>query len=239
MYPDSNFFLRFVNIFQISLVIPPKPPLLFKELPMSRYRRYSFEDLGSPPLFSHEKPLLLPISHKKSPVNFFDTDAEKGVTYRKTRFQQKKIKRQSNVFCFKIEAIVHRYLPLEKLVKKWRIQVSYKKRQSVSSSSTLLMERNIVRQLDTRFLSFWLASWRGPMLTTCAINVERQRRKQDWRISSIIFKGSYIHQLKKRLWTRRMSDIVTPVENTLNDWLTLSSLTSMMHHFYIANGKHW
>ena len=55
---------------------------------------------------------------KKAPVKFFDTDAEKGVPHRKTRLPKKKNKRRSNVFCFKMEAIVHRKLRLEKTVKK-------------------------------------------------------------------------------------------------------------------------
>ena len=33
------------------------------------------------------------------------------------------------------------------------------------------------RQLDSRFLSFWLACWGGPKLKSFAVNVERQRRK--------------------------------------------------------------
>ena len=43
-------------------------------------------------LFFNEKPLFLPISHKKVQAKFFDTDAEKGVPNMKTRFPQKKTK---------------------------------------------------------------------------------------------------------------------------------------------------
>ena len=46
---------------------------------------------------------------------------------------------------------------------------------------TLFMEGNIVRQLDSRFLSFWLASWGSPKLKTFAVNVGRQRRKIYWQ----------------------------------------------------------
>ena len=38
---------------------------------------------------------------------------------------------------------------------------------------TLFVESNIFRQLDSRFLSFWLASWGGSKLKTFAVNVER------------------------------------------------------------------
>ena len=55
---------------------------------------------------------------KKRPVKFFDTDAEKGVPYPKTRFPQNKHKRSCNVFCFKMEVFAHRNLRLEKSVKK-------------------------------------------------------------------------------------------------------------------------
>ena len=43
---------------------------------------------------------------------------KKGLRHRKTRFPQKKNKRRCNVFCFKMEAMVHRNLRLEKSVKK-------------------------------------------------------------------------------------------------------------------------
>ena len=39
------------------------------------------------------------------------------------------------------------------------------------------MEGNIVRQLDSRFLPFWLASWGGLKLKTFDANVEPQRRE--------------------------------------------------------------
>ena len=42
---------------------------------------------------------------------------------------------------------------------------------------TWFVEGNVVRQLDSSFLSFWLASWGGPKLKTFADNVGRQRRK--------------------------------------------------------------
>ena len=42
---------------------------------------------------------------------------------------------------------------------------------------TWFVEGNVVRQLDSRFWSFWLASWGGPKLKTFAVNVERQRWK--------------------------------------------------------------
>ena len=42
---------------------------------------------------------------------------------------------------------------------------------------TLFMKGNIVRQLDSSLLSFWLSSWGGPKLKTFAVNAERQRRK--------------------------------------------------------------
>ena len=47
---------------------------------------------------------------------------------------------------------------------------------------TWFVEGNVVRQLDSRFLSFWLASRGGPKLKTFAANVEWQRRKLYWRI---------------------------------------------------------
>ena len=42
---------------------------------------------------------------------------------------------------------------------------------------TWFVEGNIVRQLDSRFLSFWLANWGGPKMKTFTVNVERQRQK--------------------------------------------------------------
>ena len=51
------------------------------------------------------------------PVYFFETDAEKGVPNRKTRFPQKKNKKYWNVFCSKMEVIVYRNIRLEKSVK--------------------------------------------------------------------------------------------------------------------------
>ena len=49
---------------------------------------------------------------------------------------------------------------------------------------TLFVEGNIVRQLDSRFLSYQLASLEGPKLKTFAVNVERQRRKKYRLISA-------------------------------------------------------
>ena len=49
---------------------------------------------------------------------------------------------------------------------------------------TLFVEGNIVRQLDSRFLSYRLASLGGPKLKTFALNVERQRRKKYRLISA-------------------------------------------------------
>ena len=42
---------------------------------------------------------------------------------------------------------------------------------------TWFVEGNVVRQLDSRFLSFWLASRGDPKLKTFAVNVGRQRQK--------------------------------------------------------------
>ena len=110
---------------------------------MRRYRRNSVENWGWPPLFFNEKPLFAPISHKKTPVKFFDTDAEKGVPYQKTRLSQKKNIRRCNVFYFKMEAPVHRNLLLEKSVKK------------VEKSS-------FIQEIDIRFhhLQLYLWEWK-------------------------------------------------------------------------------
>ena len=59
---------------------------------MRRYRRKSVENWGWPLLFFTEKPLFPPISHKKAAVKFLNTDAEKSVPNRKTRFPQKEKK---------------------------------------------------------------------------------------------------------------------------------------------------
>ena len=101
------------------------------------------------------------------------------------------------------------------------------------------VEGNVGQQLDSTFLSFSLASWGSPKLKTFTFNVDRQRRHFYWRISSLIDKGSCIHQLKNCLWTRTLCDVVTPVENILVDWLMLSSITSMMHQSEIKHRKHW
>ena len=77
-------------------------------------------------------------------VKFFDTDAEKGVPNRNTRFLQKKNKRRCNVFCFKIEAIVHRNLRLENSVKE------------VEKSSS-------VRKRDIRFHHLPLCLWKATL----------------------------------------------------------------------------
>ena len=88
----------------------------------------------------------------KALAKFFDTVTEKGVPNRKTRFPQKKNKRRCNVFCFKLEAIVHRNVHREESLKKLeKPSFIQKKRYSVPSSSTLFMEGKIVRQLDSRF----------------------------------------------------------------------------------------
>ena len=159
---------------------------------MRRYRRNSVENWGWPPPLFKEKPLFPPISYKKAPVKFFDTDSEKGVPKQKTRFPQK-TKQNASYRTPKSSA-------RKVSEKSGKFKFHTKKRQSVPSSSTLFIEGNIARQLDSRFLSFWLASWGGPILITFAINVEWQRRKTDRRISSIIYKGSCIHQLKKICW---------------------------------------
>ena len=99
-------FLRFTAIFLRSANITVN---LLKP-PMRRYRRNSDGNWGWPPQFFNEKPLFPPISHKKASVKFFDTDGEKGVPNRKARFPQNKNKIRCNVFCFKMEAIVHRNL---------------------------------------------------------------------------------------------------------------------------------
>ena len=77
-------------------------------------------------------------------MNFFDTDAEKGVPNRKTRFPQKKNK---------MEAMVHQNLRLEKSVKKVEKSNFIQKRHAVPSSATLFMEDSFVRKLDSRFFN--------------------------------------------------------------------------------------
>ena len=57
------------------------------------------------------------MSHKKTPVKL-ETDAGKKRTPSENHMPQKKNKRRCNVFCFKMEAIVHQNLRLEKSVKK-------------------------------------------------------------------------------------------------------------------------
>ena len=42
---------------------------------------------------------------------------------------------------------------------------------------TCFAESNVVRQFDSRFLSFWFATWGSPEFKTFAVNVGRQRRK--------------------------------------------------------------
>ena len=141
---------------------------------MRRYRKISAANSGWPPLFFNEKP----ISHKKSAGNIFlILMQKKAYSIGKPGFPKRKTKDVTMFFGFEMEAIVHRNLCLEKSVKKVEKSNFKQKKHSVPSSSTLFMEDNIVRQLDSRFLSFWLASWGGPILTTFAINVERQRRK--------------------------------------------------------------
>ena len=136
---------------------------------MRRYRRNCVENWDWRPLFFNEKPSFPPISLKKAPVKFFETDAEKGVPNRKTRFPEKK-----QNWGYRTP----KSSPRKVSEKSGKIKFRTKNRHSVPSSSTLFMEGNIVRQLDSRLLSFWLASWGGPILTTFAINVEQQRRKK-------------------------------------------------------------
>ena len=145
---------------------------------MRRYRRNSVENWGWLPVFFNEKPFFPPISHKKAPVKFFDTDGEKSVPNRKTRFPQKKNKRRSNVFCFKMEAIVHRNLPLEKSVRKVEKSSFIQKRDIRFHHFQLcLWKETLSDNLIHVFLSFRLVSWEGPKLKTFAVNVERLRQK--------------------------------------------------------------
>ena len=81
---------------------------------------------------------------KKTPVLFFDTDAEKDIPNRKTRFPQKKNERRGNVLCFKIEAIVHRNLRLEKSVKK-------------------VEKSNFIQERDIRFPHLQLCLWKATL----------------------------------------------------------------------------
>ena len=171
-------FLRFAVIFLRSPVIPLIPPLIFQETPIRRYRRTSSANWSWPPLFFNEKPLFPPIFHNKNAGKFFDTDAEKSVPHRKIRFPQKKNKRRCNVFfCFKMEAIVHRNLRLEKSVKKLEKSSFIHQDCCYHHLQTFFIEGILVRQLDSRFLSLWLASWGGPKLKTFAVSVEKQQRK--------------------------------------------------------------
>ena len=109
---------------------------------MHRCRRTSVENWSWPPPFFSRK-AVIPADIPQKNIYFFDTDAEKGVPNRKTRFPQKKNKRRCNVFCFKMEAFVHRNLRLEKFVKK------------VKKSS-------FIQKIDFRFhhLQLYLWEWR-------------------------------------------------------------------------------
>ena len=85
---------------------------------MRPYRKHSVKKWGWTSLLINEKPLFLPISFKKVPVKSFNTDAEKGIPHRKTRFPRKRNKRGCNVCWFKMEAIIHRNFGLEKSLEK-------------------------------------------------------------------------------------------------------------------------
>ena len=94
-------FSRFTVIFLRSPVIPLIRPLIFSEPLMRRYRRISAANWGWPLLIFKRKPLFSPISHKKAPVKFFDTDAEKVVPNRKTRFSPPPPKKKTKTLqCF-------------------------------------------------------------------------------------------------------------------------------------------
>ena len=69
----------------------------------------------------------------------FLADTEKGIPNRKTKFPQKKNKRHCNVFfCFKMEAIVHRYLRLKNSVKKVDKSSFIRKRHSVPLTANVV-----------------------------------------------------------------------------------------------------
>ena len=152
-------FLRFAVIFLISLVILLIPLLLFKEPPMCRYSWISVENWGWPPLFFSEKPLFPPISHRKNAGKFFWYWCRKKRTPSENQISPKEKQRCCNVFCFKMEAIVHQNLPperSEKKVEKSSFIQETRDRYSVPSSSTVFVGLKIVRQLYLLFFLFWL-----------------------------------------------------------------------------------
>ena len=89
-------FSRFAVIFLRSPVIPLIPPLIFKESPMRRYLQRIAVDRR---YFLAKGRYFRLYPTKKAPVNFFDTDAEKGVPNRKPRFPQKKNENVANGGC--------------------------------------------------------------------------------------------------------------------------------------------
>ena len=111
--------MRFAVIFQRSPVLPLILPLICWETPIRCYRGNSLENWGLPPLVFNEKLLSRPLSHKKSAVEIFSYWwRKKGVPCGKTRFPQRKKKKSCNVFCFKMEAIVHPIFRLANSVEK-------------------------------------------------------------------------------------------------------------------------
>ena len=192
-----EFFLGFAVIFLRPMVIPLIPPIIFWEPPMRRYRRNSVENWGWPTLFLKDKPFLPAISHKKGAGKIFYYCCRKKRTQSENQISSQDKRKTLRCFSFENGGYgTPKSLPRKVSEKSGKNKLHTKKRPSVPSSSTLSMKRNIFQELDSRFLSFWLASWGGPILTLFAINVERQRRKNDWRNSSIIYKGCCIHQPK-------------------------------------------
>ena len=154
---------------------------------MRRYRRNSVENWGWPPVFFNEKPFFPPLSHKKSAGKIFWYWFRKRRTPSENQISPKKNNRRCNVFCFKMEAIVHRNLPLEKSVRKVKKSSFIQKRDIRFHHFQLcLWKATLSDNLIHVFLSFRLASWEGPKLKIFAVNVERQRRKINRRVSAKI-----------------------------------------------------
>ena len=155
---------------------------------MRRYRRNSVENWGWQPLFFNEEPLFRLMSHKKSAGKIFCYWWRKKRTQSENQISPKEKQKTLQSFLFQNGS--HRTpksSPGKVSEKSGKTKFHTKKRHSVPSSSTLFMEGNIVRELVSRFLFFWLASWGGPKLKTFAVNVERQQRKiYRWIFAKIV-----------------------------------------------------